>query len=100
MLGEVRRLAPPASGDLNSDAKVRRQSTAARGLIAADTMMKDATLDRFTADRYAGWAGAEGQAVLQGQRTLESIAERALAGDAEPQPRSGRFLSWRSRKTR
>ena len=42
------------------------------------------------ADRYAGWANSEGQAIMAGQRSLADLADRALASGFDPQPRSGR----------
>ncbi len=94
-----------ASGGLNFDAKLRRQSldpedlliahiggmdTCARGLLAAAAMIEDGALDRHLADRYAGWKTAEGQAMLNGDLTLEDIAERVEAEGLDPQPKSGR----------
>jgi xylose isomerase len=91
------------TGGLNFDAKIRRQSidpddlliahvasmdACARGLLAAEQMLADGALTKPLADRYAGWDGAEGKAMLAGERTLEAVAERALGLD--PQPRSGR----------
>jgi xylose isomerase len=48
------------------------------------------TLTTPLADRYAGWAGAEGRAILDGQRSLADLADRALTTKLDPQPRSGR----------
>ncbi|HEX2017910.1 MAG TPA: xylose isomerase [Aurantimonas sp.] len=91
------------TGGLNFDAKIRRQSidpddlliahvasmdACARGLLAADQMLADGALTKPLADRYAGWDGPEGKAMLAGEQTLEAVAERALRLD--PQPRSGR----------
>jgi xylose isomerase len=42
------------------------------------------------AERYAGWADAEGRAILVGQRSPADLADRALAPGFDPQPRSGR----------
>ena len=91
------------TGGLNFDAKIRRQSidpddlliahvasmdACARGLLAAEQMLADGALSQPLADRYAGWQGEEAKAMLAGDRTLETVAERALGLD--PQPRSGR----------
>ncbi len=91
------------TGGLNFDSKIRRQSidpadlliahvasmdACARGLLAAETMLADGALDAPLAERYAGWQAPEPQAILAGQRSLEQVAEAALALD--PQPRSGR----------
>ena len=94
-----------ASGGLNFDAKLRRQSldpedllmahiggmdVCARGLLAAAAMIEDGALDRHLADRYAGWRTPEGQAMLKGERGLDDIAARVESEGLDPQPRSGR----------
>ena len=91
------------TGGLNFDAKIRRQSidpddlliahvasmdACARGLLAAEAMLKDEALTGPLKARYAGWDQPEAKAILAGERTLEQVAERALGLD--PQPRSGR----------
>ena len=94
-----------ATGGLNFDAKIRRQSidpldlihahvgsmdACARALLAAAEMLDAGVLTVPLAERYAGWADAEGRAILAGQRSLADLADRALAGGLDPQPRSGR----------
>jgi len=93
-----------ATGGLNFDAKVRRQSidaddlihahvgsmdSCARAFLAAADMLDAAVLTAPLAERYAGWADPEGCAILAGERSLADLAERALGG-LDPQPRSGR----------
>ena len=93
------------TGGTNFDAKLRRQSLdpqdllaahiggmdcCARGLKAAARMIEDKALSAPLEERYAGWNGAEAQAMLKGERTLDQIAARVLAGSVDPQPRSGR----------
>ncbi|SDG23595.1 xylose isomerase [Pelagibacterium luteolum] len=93
------------TGGTNFDAKLRRQSidpedllhghiggmdTCARGLKAAAAMIEDGTYDKFLTDRYAGWQGAEAQAMLKGERTLEDIAAWVEKDNINPQPKSGR----------
>ncbi|HSI40989.1 MAG TPA: xylose isomerase [Xanthobacteraceae bacterium] len=93
------------TGGLNFDAKVRRQSldpedlilahagaidVAARGLLNAARMIEDGALGGAVAARYAGWQGAEAQAMLTGKRSLADIAARVEAEGLDPQPRSGR----------
>jgi xylose isomerase len=93
------------TGGTNFDAKVRRQSidpqdllhahigamdVCARGLKAAARMIEDKALSGPLAERYKGWDGAEGQAMLAGQRSLEEIAARVERDGIEPEPRSGR----------
>jgi xylose isomerase len=93
------------TGGLNFDAKIRRQSidpddlleahvgsmdACARALIAAEKMVSDGRLAAFVADRYAGWDGAEGKAILAGKRSLDDLAQYVHDRDLEPQPRSGK----------
>jgi xylose isomerase len=93
------------TGGLNFDAKIRRQSldpadllhghiggidSCARALLQAAQMLEDGALTKPLAERYAGWDGAEGQAILSGKRDLATLADRALSGTLNPQPRSGR----------
>ncbi len=93
------------TGGTNFDAKLRRQSTepddlliahiggmdvCARALKAAAAMIEDGTLPDFVNARYAGWNGAEGQAMLSGQRSLDDIAARVTADDVKPAVVSGR----------
>ena len=92
-------------GGFNFDAKVRRQSidavdlvhahvggvdTLARALLAAAALIEDGALDRFVSERYAGWDGAEGRAILRGDRALAELADDTLARGSDPRPRSGR----------
>ena len=94
-----------ATGGTNFDAKLRRQSidpvdllhghiggmdVCARGLKAAAAIIEDGNYDAFLEERYAGWKGAEAQAMLKGERTLEDIATRVEAEGIDPQPKSGR----------
>jgi len=93
------------TGGTNFDAKLRRQSLdpqdlliahiggmdcCARGLKAAARMVEDKALSAPLAERYAGWKGAEAQAILAGKRTLEDVAARVVKDGIEPEPRSGR----------
>ena len=93
------------SGGLNFDAKIRRQSidpddlihahvgsmdACARAFLAAADMHDAGALSAPLAARYTGWAGAEGRAILGGQRSLADLADRAQSPGFDPQPRSGR----------
>lgn len=93
------------TGGFNFDAKIRRQSLDAEDLVVAhvasiDAMAKallnaaaiieDGTLGTFVADRYAGWDGSEGKAILAGQRSLEDMAAYVEKNGTDPQPRSGK----------
>ncbi len=93
------------NGGFNFDAKVRRQSldpadllyahvggldVLARGLKGAAALIEDKTFDKALEDRYAGWKGAEAQAMLSGKRSLAEIADRVVKDNVNPEPRSGR----------
>jgi xylose isomerase len=93
------------TGGLNFDAKIRRQSidpddlihahvgsmdACARAFLAASDMLEARALTAPLAERYAGWDGEEGQAILAGQRSLSELADRAMSSSLDPQPRSGR----------
>jgi xylose isomerase len=88
---EILRAGGFTTGGLNFDAKLRRQSidrtdlfhahiggmdTAARALLVAAAVRDE--LDANRADRYAGWDGELGQAILGGTTTMSSLHGRAL----------------------
>lgn len=92
------------NGGFNFDAKIRRQSIdpadlfhghvgamdiCARALLAAAAIIEDGTLEKFVADRYAGWHEGAGAEMLAGKLSLEQIAQRAYDAPA-PRPKSGR----------
>jgi xylose isomerase len=94
-----------APGGLNFDAKLRRQSIdpedlliahiggfdiCAQALTAAAKLIEDGKYDQILAERYAGWAGQEGKAMLAGQRSLDDIAKRVADQKISPKPRSGK----------
>lgn len=93
------------TGGLNFDAKLRRQSIdpddliighaqamdlCARALLVAEKMIEDGALERFVAERYAGWSSALGKAIMGGKRSLDDLAALVHKGKLEPQPRSGK----------
>ncbi len=93
------------TGGLNFDAKIRRQSIdpddlvighatamdlCARALLVAEKMIADGALARFVAERYAGWDGKLGRAILGGKRSLDELAALAHKHQLDPQPRSGK----------
>ena len=105
VLHEILRHGGFTTGGLNFDAKIRRQSIdpidlvqahvgsidiAARALLNAEKLINDGALTKFVNDRYAGWDGAEGKAILAGKRTLAEVADRAIKANLAPQPRSGK----------
>ena len=93
------------TGGFNFDAKIRRQSidpddlliahvesmdACARGLLIAEAMIKDGKLAAFVENRYAGWNGREGKAILAGKRSLDDLSDYVLKRGIEPQPKSGK----------
>ncbi len=93
------------SGGLNFDAKVRRQSidaedlfhghiggmdVCAQGLLVAEQMIQDGRLAQALQQRYAGWRTPESQAILDGRRSLEQLADEVLTRNTDVAPRSGR----------
>ena len=93
------------TGGFNFDAKLRRQSiepddllhahiggmdTLARGLLRATQLIERGDVARFVAERYAGWDGELGRAILGGQRSLSDLEQYVRSRRVEPQPRSGR----------
>jgi xylose isomerase len=101
---EIVRAGGFTTGGFNFDTKLRRQSmdrydlfhahvggidTLARSLLVAAAMIEDGTLERLRAERYAGWNGDLGRAILSGKEPLEVIAGRVHAGEIDPRPVSG-----------
>ncbi|MBM7342957.1 xylose isomerase [Pantoea coffeiphila] len=93
------------SGGLNFDAKVRRQSTdkydlfhghiggmdtMALALKVAARMIEDGELEQTVADRYAGWSSPQGRQILQGNLSLEALADYTSGNNLAPQHQSGR----------
>jgi xylose isomerase len=92
------------TGGFNFDAKLRRQSTdrtdlfyahiggidtLAKALLVAADMVEDGTLASMVEERYAGWSGDLGAAILAGQLSLADLADRVEAADIDPSPVSG-----------
>ncbi len=93
------------NGGFNFDSKVRRQSLdevdlfhghiAAMDVLAlslerAAAMVQNDQLQKFKDQRYAGWQQPFGKAVLAGDFSLESLAQKAFADELNPQAVSGR----------
>jgi xylose isomerase len=92
------------SGGFNFDTKLRRQSldrtdlfhghiggidTLAQALLVAADILERRTLSVPLEERYAGWSGPLGQAILGGQESLASLEAKVAAGEIDPQPASG-----------
>ncbi len=92
------------TGGFNFDAKLRRQSTdrtdlfhahiggmdtIAMALLVAADMVEKGTLASMKEARYAGWNGPLGREILGGTASLDSLADRVLAGEIDPKPVSG-----------
>ena len=93
------------TGGFNFDTKLRRQSmdrydlfhahiggidTLARSLLVAADMIEAKTLEAPRAERYAGWEGELGSAILGGGVSLAELGDRVAAGGIDPRPVSGR----------
>jgi xylose isomerase len=93
-----------APGGFNFDAKLRRQSTdrtdlfyahiggldtLARALLVAADLVERGELAKRKADRYAGWDGGLGAAILDGGETLESLERKVASGEIAPRRESG-----------
>jgi xylose isomerase len=53
-------------------------------------MIKDGALENFVNDRYSGWDGKEGKAILAGKRSLADLSDYVLKKGLDPQPKSGK----------
>ena len=88
-------------GGFNFDAKLRRQSsdrndlfyahiggidTLAQALLVAADMIEDGELAAMVEQRYAGWSGELGSAIMSGQLSLADLADRVAAGEIDAQP--------------
>ena len=93
------------SGGFNFDTKLRRQSmarddlfhahiggadTLAQSLLVAAALIEAGGLAEAKEQRYAGWSGGLGSAIMAGDETLESLEEQVSAGAIDPTPVSGR----------
>ncbi len=93
------------TGGLNFDAKIRRQSidkydafyghigamdTMALSLKCAARMIEDNALNQKVTDRYAGWSNNLGKEILQGNMSLQDIAQYSLSHNLQPKPYSGK----------
>jgi xylose isomerase len=104
-LYEILRAGGIGPGGFNFDAKVRRQSmdpidllhghvgaidALALALKSAARLIEDGQLEKFKAERYAGWDGELGRGILAGGMSLSQVAEHAFVHDIRPLPVSGR----------
>jgi xylose isomerase len=93
-----------STGGMNFDAKLRRQSidpadlfhghiggmdTMARGLLLAEKLIGDKKLESHVQQRYAGWNGELGKAIMAGRHSLDDLAALAQDKRLDPKPRSG-----------
>jgi len=104
-LYEILRAGGLADGGFNFDAKLRRQSVEgidlfhahvggidvlAQSLLAAARLVEEGGLERARDERYAGWSGPLGAAILDGSLSLGDLEQKAAAGSIDPHPISGR----------
>jgi xylose isomerase len=102
---EIVRAGGFTTGGMNFDAKIRRQSiepddllhahvgsmdATARALLNAAAVIEDGAFQRHVDERYAGWDGELGRAIIAGERSLDDLARYVEERGLEPQPQSGR----------
>jgi xylose isomerase len=105
VLYEILRGGGFTTGGFNFDTKLRRQSldrsdlfhghvggidTLARALLVAARLVEEETLSASLNHRYQGWSAELGTAITTGTESLDSLAERVMSGEIDPQPVSGR----------
>jgi xylose isomerase len=93
------------TGGFNFDAKLRRQSTSrtdlfhahvggidtlARALLVAADLLSSEALSGPLEERYTGWSGPLGRAILDGHESLASLEAKVASGEIDPAPVSGR----------
>ena len=64
--------------------------TLARALLVAADMIEQGTLTSAREQRYAGWSGELGSAILDGTEDLASLEAKVMGGSIDPVPVSGR----------
>ena len=92
------------TGGFNFDAKLRRQSTdrddlfhahiggidtLAQAFLVAAELIERGTLSSVIEERYAGWTGSLGTAILDGRESLASLEAKVASGEIDPSPVSG-----------
>ena len=63
--------------------------TLARALLVAASMIEDGSLEQLRDERYAGWDGELGQAILDGDARRSPTRARVCDGEIDPQRDSG-----------
>ena len=101
---EILRAGGIAPGGFNFDAKLRRQSidrtdlfhahiggldTLARALLIAADLIESGELAERKGDRYSGWDGELGTAILGGSLSLADLEARVAEGSSPPRRASG-----------
>ena len=91
-------------GGLNFDAKIRRQSidpedlfyahiggmdVCAKALLAVEKLINDNLLSEYIESRYEEWKGDLGNFIHNDKANLDSIHQKVIEEDIEPQPKSG-----------
>jgi xylose isomerase len=64
--------------------------TLAQSLLAAARILEDGALERARDQRYAGWDGPLGTAIMDGSLGLAGLEQKVSAGNIDPRPVSGR----------
>ena len=64
--------------------------TLARSLLVASVLLEDGDLENARDERYAGWSGDLGTAILRGDVDLAGLEGRVADRALDPRPISGR----------
>jgi xylose isomerase len=101
---EIEKAGGFTTGGFNFDTKLRRQSmarsdlfhahiggidTLARALLVAADMIEHGDLQRLRDERYAGWSGELGTAIMSGDRSLADLEHQVSTEGIDPKPVSG-----------
>jgi xylose isomerase len=62
----------------------------ARGFLNAAALIERGELAAIVKERYAGWRGELGRAILDGKTSLEAVSDGAVKEGVAPEPRSGK----------
>ena len=62
----------------------------ARALMNAAAMIENDTLQAFKDSRYEGWSKGMGKQMMDGNATLDDMANYSLEENTSPKPTSGR----------
>ncbi len=59
-------------------------------MLIAEKMIEGNMLEQLREERYSGWKGDFGQAMINGELSMEEISGQVLDNKIDPEPSSGR----------